>query len=364
MDVSDASCQLMQHTADECIDCGKCISQCLFLKDNGSPLQIAQEGLSSLAAHNKAAVKAYGCSMCHLCSAVCPVDAKPAEMLTQLRNHAQKQDLIDLKRYSPLLNYEKMGREFPFRDNIIPKDCETAFFPGCTLPAFFPRATKAALTALQVEDKNFGLILNCCSKPSKMLGLKNPHEKAVSELINEIAGKGIKRILTGCPNCYITLKEANPPFEVLSIYEELLAKNIQLETPYLKEVTIHDPCVTRFEDKVHDCIRELLSRAGVKTIEMKHSKRKTICCGEGGALNFHKPEYSANWSDKRISEATETAQPMATYCAGCVNFLSPKHPTAHILDLLLVKRKQLPKLTPFPLNYVNRLMLRLTARLG
>lgn len=364
MNVSDISRQLMQHTADECIDCGKCISQCFFLKKNGSPVQIAQEGLSSPEANNNAAVKAYDCSMCYLCSAVCPVDANPAEMLTQLRNHAQENDLVDLKKYSPLLNYEKMGREFPFRDNIIPEGCETAFFPGCTLPAFFPRATKAAFTALQAKDKNFGLILNCCSKPSKMLGLKKPHEEAVSKLINEISGKGIKRILTGCPNCYITLKEANPPFEVLSIYEELLAREISPVAPYLKKVTVHDPCVTRFEGNVHDCIRELLNRAGVETTEMKHSKRKTICCGEGGAINFNTPEYPSKWSDKRISEARKTSLPMVTYCAGCVNFLSPKHPTAHILDLLLVKRKQLPKLTPFPLNYANRLMLRLTARLG
>ncbi len=362
---SSKICQkMMLHTTAECIDCGKCISQCLFLKNNGSPVQIAQEGLSSDEKHDEAALKAYDCSLCYLCSEVCPVDANPAEMFTALRSHAQEKDLHTLDKYSPLLSYEKTGRKFPFRDTIIPNNCETAFFPGCTLPALFPEATKAAFAALRAEDKSFGLILNCCSKPSKMLGLVRQHQDSISELVHEISDKGIKRILTGCPNCYITLKDSNPPFEVLSVYEELLSKKITTITPYLREVTIHDPCVTRFEDNVHDCIRKLLSKAGIKTVEMKHNKRKTLCCGEGGAVNFNKPEYPTEWAAKRISEASETALPMATYCAGCVNFLSTGHPTAHVLDLLLVERKQLPRQPAFPFNYANRLILRLTARMG
>lgn len=283
---------LMQHTAEQCIDCGKCTSRCLFLAEYGSPGKIAQEGLSSPQKHRETAVRSYDCSMCHLCSAVCPVNAGPAEMFGGLRIYAQNCNLFDLKKYSPLLAYEKTGRNFPFRDNFIPENCETAFFPGCTLPALFPKATRNAFSALRKKDKRYGLILNCCSKPSKMLGLQEKHEDSISALVDEIESKGIKRILTGCPNCHMTLQECQPPFKVQSIYEELRDLDITPVAPYLKEVTIHDPCVTRYEDKVHECIRELLNRAGVNITEMKHSRQKTICCGEGGALNFHNPGYA------------------------------------------------------------------------
>ena len=363
MPAADRSRKLIQHTAETCVDCGLCVSQCAFLKNTGSPLHIAQEGLTSSDKHNKAAIGSYDCSMCKLCSAVCPVDARPAEMFTELRNYAQSCNLFDLKKYSPLLSYEKAGRRFPFKDSIIPQGCETAFFPGCTLPALFPTATINAYSSLKYKDKKLGLILDCCSKPSKMLGLKELHGKAIAELADRITKHGIKRILTGCPNCHMTLKEFNPAFEVISIYEELYNLNITTVTPYISEITIHDPCVTRYEDHIHDCIRNLLTRAGVKITEMKHSKRKTVCCGEGGALPFHNPDHADSWSEKRITEAQKTNLPMATYCAGCANFLSSKHPTTHILDLLMVKRKEIPKPVQFPFNYANRLLLRYSARL-
>ncbi|WP_320171366.1 (Fe-S)-binding protein [Maridesulfovibrio sp.] len=359
----DELTRALQQTAEICIECGKCAVACLFLKNNGSPAEIAQKALSSQEGAEQASVLAYDCSCCGLCSAVCPVDARPAEIFSLLREKAQQTGSFDLKRYSPLLGYERTGSRFPFRDSIIPEGCTTAFFPGCTLPALFPQAVLNTMAILKSHDPTVGLVLECCSKPSKMLGLTEKHNSALSELVRNMQEKGIKRVLSGCSNCHVTLKEFDPPFEVVSIYEQLASMDIPAVPPYLKEITVHDPCVTRFEKSIHEAVRLLLRKAGINVSEMKHCGEKTICCGEGGATGFHKPEYSKAWSGKRIEEARKTGLPMATYCAGCVNYLSPNHPTAHILDLLTVERKDIPRLPGFPINYINRLKLRLEARM-
>ncbi|CCO22796.1 (Fe-S)-binding protein [Maridesulfovibrio hydrothermalis] len=361
--IPDKDLKHIQHTADECIECGKCANECLFLTNNGSPGQLTGNALLSQENYIELAIKSYDCSLCSLCSAVCPVGIDPAAMFTRLRTDAQNKNIFDLKKYSPLLGYEKIGRKFPFKDNIIPEGCTTLFFPGCTLPALFPDATKAACRLLKAKDAKYGLMFDCCTKPSKMLGRSIFHENCITELVNTIEQKGIKRILTGCPNCYITFKEANPSFEVASIYEELLQQKTPLVSPYLTKATIHDPCVTRFADKAQSSIRKLLDKSGVIVQEMDHSRERTICCGEGGGAPFHAPDNAEAWSAKRIREAQKLDLPMITYCAGCVNQLSPKHPTVHILDLLLVERKSMPKPPPFFLGYLNRLKLKITARM-
>ncbi|OEU70392.1 MAG: hypothetical protein BA863_02745 [Desulfovibrio sp. S3730MH75] len=359
---SNRSRAAMRLTADNCIDCGLCVSHCTFLQGIGSPDKVAENGLSSESEHDETAIKSYHCSTCSLCSSVCPVDANPANMFIELRNHAQDKQLIGLDAYSPLLKYEKVGTCFPFKDNILPEGCETVFFPGCTLPAMFPKGTNAAYSALKQQDPSIGMILNCCSKPSKMLGLKTEHTDAISDLFDFMKSKGIKRILTACPNCHITFKEFSSEIEIISIYEVLANLEIKTNTAWLKQATVHDPCVTRFEPAIHDSVRTLLIKTGVELVEMEHTREQTFCCGEGGGVPMHNDENARAWTRKRLTEAKQTGAPIVTYCAGCANYLSGKKPVAHVLDLLFVKRDETPELPKFPLGYLNRLKLKILAR--
>ncbi|WP_321400754.1 (Fe-S)-binding protein [Maridesulfovibrio sp.] len=362
MPVSKSLRDELQNTADECIDCGKCMSLCRFLAESGSPVSIALKGLSSDKEIDSLSVRSYECSTCGLCSAVCPVEVEPERMFKELRNHAQANGLFKLKQHTPLLKYEKLGRRFPFKGEFIPESCNAVFFPGCTLPAMFPDATRTTYKILKHQDPRTGLMLNCCSKPSKMLGLKSRHEENLSSLLHRMERMGIKKIITACPNCHMTFKEFNTKLEIVSIYQKLKTARFAPVRPKITEVTIHDPCVTRYETEMHEDVRVLLKAVGVQVVEMKHNRTKTLCCGEGGATQFYNKIYAKNWSRKRITEAKRVGVPMVSYCAGCVNFLGHEHPTAHVLDLLLVKRKRIPKPVAFPFNYLNRLILRFSVR--
>ncbi|MFW5500791.1 MULTISPECIES: (Fe-S)-binding protein [unclassified Maridesulfovibrio] len=358
MPVSDQLKKELQHIADECIDCGKCMTKCRFLAESGSPVSIALRALSSEEDADKVSIRSYACSICGLCSAVCPVAAEPERMFRELRNHAQANAIFRLDKYDPLLNYERLGQRFPFKGEFIPENCRTVFFPGCTLPAMHLDATKIAYKIIKREEPTMGLVLNCCSKPSKMLGLKSRHEEALSGLIHRLERKGVKKIITACPNCHKTFQEFNSKLKIVSIYKRLKVSKFIPVRPTIQEVTIHDPCVIRNETEMHKNVRALLKAMGIRVVEMRHSRTNTLCCGEGGATNFHQKDYAEYWSRKRITEAQRTGVPMITYCAGCVNFLGCKYPTAHVLDILLVKRKRIPKPVAFPFNYLNRLIFR------
>jgi len=62
---------------------------------------------------------------------------------------------------------------------------------------------------------------------------------------------------------------------------------------------------------------------------MKHNRKQTICCGEGGSVDCTSPGLANNWIDLRRAEAS--GKPMVTYCAGCVNQFGRYHPTTYIL---------------------------------
>lgn len=346
--------------AEKCTDCGKCVRNCLFLQKSGSPGKLAREALQSENAARSIAISSYGCSLCSLCAAVCPAGCDPSKMFSELRNEAHKEKLIGLEAYSPLLKYENTGRKFPFAGQIIPTGCTTAFFPGCTLPGLFPQSTLRTYQALKQQDSSTGLILNCCSKPSISLGISENKESRLYLLIGKIAAAGINEILTACPNCYMTLKSAKPPFKVGTVYSRLRRNKISSRTHEGLKVTIHDPCVTRFETGLHEDVRDIIKNCGVEIVEPEHTKTKTLCCGEGGATSFLDNSLADNWKKLRSADLYKTGLPAVSYCAGCVNFLSTEIRITHVLNLLF-SDKSYPPAKKFPFNYTSRVFLKLKA---
>jgi Fe-S oxidoreductase len=349
------------ETAENCIDCGKCEKHCLFLQRHGSPGSLAREILESEISAQAAAIFSFECSLCSLCTAVCPVDCNPSAMFGELRNKAVKLNLTDLEVYSPILKYEDLGRSRLLSGGNIPRGCKTAFFPGCTLPGMFPHTTMQTYKTLLNSDNKIGIILDCCSKPSISLGISQNIESRLFILVGEIARAGISEILTACPNCYTTLKAANPPFEVNTVYSYLNRSKTEFHNHEGLHVTIHDPCVTRFENEMHEDIRSLLDKCKIKYSEPLHSKEKTFCCGEGGATSFLDESIAGEWKNKRGNELLETGLPAISYCAGCVNYLSSKTQITHLLNILF-NEKPFQKPKTFPFNYFSRFFFKLKTK--
>lgn len=348
--------------AHECIQCGACLEECRFLQTNGLPGQIAEKVLKD---EYESCAVAFSCSLCRLCTHLCPKNLPIADMFLELRRKAVENDRQILKTYRPLRFYEALGGSPLLKGDFLPEGCDTVFFPGCALPGIRPEQTEQLFSFLQKRIPQLGLVLDCCGKPSHDLGDQYAFSKKNTEQVRRLRDAGVAHIITSCSSCLQVFKNYAPGIKTSMAYNHLLplkgeagCSSTQMD-PLFKvsdRYTVHDPCTMRFEPEVQESVRELISAVGGAVTEMKHTGVGTLCCGEGGAVGFKEKENKIEWQSRRKNEAGTL--PMVTYCAGCtVAFDSPS--TIHILDLIFpLGAKKKNRLTKPPLTYLTRFLFR------
>jgi Fe-S oxidoreductase len=351
---NDTLAKALQQHAETCLDCGLCVKQCSFLQANGSPKQIA----SNYRGNGDAAL-AYECSLCGLCTAVCPpkVGLDPASLFLEMRREAASSGAMSFAGHKRILQYEKRGRSALFSLHCLPKNCDTVLFPGCNLPGTRPGRVKELFTILQKDIPDLGLVLDCCTKPSHDLGRQQSFETAFTQLTACLLHHGVKKVLVACPNCFRVFSQYAPQLQVETVYEHLRGLTNGAGS-LLGTVTVHDPCTTRFDEQLHQTIRHLIDGVSLDIEEMPHHGRKTMCCGEGGAVACQQPDLARKWTQRREEQAKHL---VVTYCAGCAGYLGNNMETAHLLDLLFHPKATIEgkiKVAGAPLTYLNRLQLK------
>lgn len=343
----------MADMAAHCTSCGDCVRFCSFLQQQGSPAAIAQRGTSE-----SNLLSAFGCSLCGLCDAVCPEILSPSAMFLAMRQEAHRQQLVDLKPYTPWLKYEKTGSSYLFKRDLIPKGCHTVFFPGCSLPGSRPEAVVTLLGRLRQIEPNAGMVLDCCGKISHDLGLAEQFEAIFGKLSARLRDKGITRILTSCPGCSKILEKYGDGFKVTSIYEVLSREgNLMTHLPGKQTVvTIHDPCPARFDDTQQQAVRTLVTNAGYSIEELSEHGRTTRCCGQGGMVEGCVPATVKHESMLIADEAS--GRIIVTSCGACCDTLSAVTPTVHVSDLLNGAPAVSSKPASSAKRWLNRLKLR------
>lgn len=341
--------QLVSRT---CTACGKCVRTCAFLKEEGDPQALATTFLNG-AGYSKA----LGCSLCGLCTAVCPFGADPAAMFLAARKQYAK-NAGDLSKFRKILGYEDVGVSPGFSLYAIPEGCDTVLFPGCSMPGGRPETVWRLFSHLQAAIPRLGIVLDCCTVSSRNLGLAKRFETLFGDLKNRLVAKGVTTVLTTCPNCHLVFSRHGAPLVARTVYEVLVETPVFAPTPLLQEVTVHDACVMRHGTATQDAVRSLCLRQGLSITEMTHSRKKTLCCGEGAGLPMARPELAEAWRKQRLSEAGN--QPVITYCSGCSRRLDGPH----VLDIVfrpevfLTGKKRQGKPAPPPLTYLHRLWLK------
>lgn len=365
----------LQNMAEACTRCGKCQRECSFLSAVGPPGHQAesylQQDLKGAGPNSTASPdlwsSPYACSLCALCSSVCPLDLEPHELFLALRREAVRRKQFKAEKYKRLLRYELIGRSRIFRYRHLPAHCDTVFFPGCALPGIRPDHTLQLYEILRRHNPATGIILDCCLKPSHDLGRQEFFSSGFDQLTQQLAASGIKTVITGCPNCHQTFTRYAISLQSSTIFtklEELGFTGESLSGPAgQEEYAIHDPCTARFHQDIHRAVRHLSLKSGAVIKEMEHCREKTYCCGEGGAVACTAPGFAACWSERRHDEARN--RPLITYCAGCTARLSGKGKVLHLTDVMLpdlpaAALSRLPARPP--LTYLNRLLLKLKLR--
>ncbi len=348
---------VLREISEGCTECKICIKQCAFLKKYGTPKYIAD----NWSPHgNNLRGMAFECSLCSLCTAVCPEDIDPREMFLEMRRHDVKAGSENFTRQKKLINYEKRGTSKLFSFYGLPQNSDTVFFPGCALSGNRSHRVMELYEYLQQDIPNLGIVLDCCTKPSHDLGRMDYFHAMFSEMCDYLSVSGVKKILTACPSCYVVFRQFADTMITQSVYEILDAESLQISSGIVPEkVTVQDSCVVRFDDHIQAAVRNIINSKGIRIEEMKHHGKRTLCCGEGGGAHFVAPELAGTWG--RIRRKESGNKQIVTYCAGCASFLGRIGGAAHLLDIYFETEAALKnrvRVTKTPFTYIKRLLLK------
>ena len=353
--------QIAQIT-EKCINCPKCKAECAFLKQNGTPGFIAEHYDPEDPAW---LTPAFDCNLCGLCAAVCPVHLTPVNLFLAMRREAVDRGAAPLHAHHGIMAYEARGVSKKYSWYSLPEGCDTVLFPGCTFAGTRMDTTIILYERLKLSIPSLGIVMDCCCKPSHDLGRNAYFQDMFGEMRAWLSDHGVRTVIVVCPNCYKVFNAYGNPLSVKTAYE-LLTDNKRLffgKSSLVNTkgpaIALHDPCVLRNEPGIQDAIRKLARLAGFEIEEMPHSRKKTICCGEGGSVGCVKPEFSGRWGYLRKKEAANRR--LLTYCAGCANFLNKKTSTDHILDAVFHPEAVAAgtrKVAKAPFTYFNRVRLK------
>lgn len=356
LNINDGLKEQLHIVSSKCIKCKLCEKECAFLKKYGKPKDIAD----SYDPDNKFYQGLpFECSLCQLCAAVCPVKINPALMFLQMRAETVKRGNGEYPEHNTIIGYEKRGTSKRYTFYSLPESCDTVFFPGCTLSGTRPDKVKKLFDYMRKIIPSIGIVMDCCTKPSHDLGRLEYFDQMFSEMRDYLIANGIRNVIVACPNCYKVFKNYGKGLSVSTIYEFISTHGIPIGKKSNGEVSVHDSCAVRFEESIHLAVREILKNIGMNIVEMPHSKKKTVCCGEGGSVGFISQEFAKTWGLIRKSEAD--GKRLITYCAGCANFLGSLTPTSHIIDLIFDLEDSISgkaKVSKPPFTYINRLKLK------
>ncbi|MBE7178352.1 MAG: (Fe-S)-binding protein [Mucilaginibacter polytrichastri] len=213
------------------------------------------------------------------------------------------------------------------------------FWVGCA-GSFDERAQRITRSICKILDHAgikwavLGMEESCTGDPAKRSGNEFLFQMQAMSNIQVLDGYGIKKIVTGCPHCFNTLKNEYPDlggnYEVIhhtQLIEQLIAEGklkVADGMPFKgKRITFHDPCYLGRANDVYEAPRKALEVLDADLVEMKRCRANGLCCGAGGGQMFKEPEKGTkDVNIERIEEVRDSgAQIVAASCPFCMTML-------------------------------------------
>lgn len=217
---------------------------------------------------------------------------------------------------------------------------EILFWVGCA-GSFDERAQKITrdickiLHHVGIKYAVLGTEESCTGDPAKRAGNEFLFQMQAMSNIQVLDGYNVKKIVTGCPHCFNTLRNEYPGlggnYEVIhhsqliqQLIDEGKLKAEGGESFKGKKITFHDPCYLGRANNVYEAPRKALEILDADLVEMKRCKSNGLCCGAGGAQMFKEPEKGKkDVNIERIDEALAlNPNIVAASCPFCMTMLS------------------------------------------
>jgi Fe-S oxidoreductase len=217
---------------------------------------------------------------------------------------------------------------------------EILFWVGCA-GSFDERAQRITrdicriLQHVGIKYAVLGAEESCTGDPAKRAGNEFLFQMQAMANIQTLDAYEIKKIVTGCPHCFNTIKNEYPGlggnYEVIH-HSQLIQQLIDDgklkaeggESFKGKRITFHDPCYLGRGNNIYEAPRAALEILDAELVEMKRCRTNGLCCGAGGAQMFKEPEKGfKDINIERIDEAL-SLEPniVASSCPFCMTMLS------------------------------------------
>ncbi|NOZ82617.1 MAG: (Fe-S)-binding protein [Euryarchaeota archaeon] len=310
--------------AKRCMRCGFCRAECplfrLTLSDGSTARGKLQSVLAMLRGEigrsSRAMMRAFECTTCGACSAMCPAGVRMEEFLEQARRSFLQE--LELPVHEWMVEATlSTGNPFAAEFEASVLAGEVAFFPGCTSHFRAKEIERSCISLLKRSVRRLSVLRFCCGAPLMTFGgdAGGFVERNLSKL------EGIEVVVCHCPTCTKVLRERYRVHAV-HISQALLEFGGAEPLRNSLRAAYHDPCHLARGCGVVEEPRELLSTAGVELVELEHSGRATRCCGAGGGLPVSFPELSAELARRRLAAAKARAEVLLTFCPTCYLHLS------------------------------------------
>jgi len=337
-------------------ECMQCVKVCAYLERfRAYPKKYAREvynNLSIVMGEHKANRLINACSLCGLCQRVCPNDFAMQDLCLQARRA-----MVDNGKMPPsahefaLLDMTfSQGERFALARHQPGRGASAhLFFPGCQLCASAPGQVEKVYAHLRSElPGGVGLMLNCCGAPAHWAGRRELFEAQTAQIEAQWNALGKPRLILACSTCIRIFKDHLPMLPTVSLWSVLeVNRPDAMVTGIVRPLAVHDPCTTRYETELQDCVRRLLSEAGLEIEELALGRDETECCGFGGLMQNADPELSREVSHRRSGRSDSD---YIAYCAMCRdNLAAAGKRVIHLLDLFFPDPRQSdPALRPRP----------------
>ena len=230
---------------------------------------------------------------------------------------------------------------------------EVLFWVGCS-GSFDDRAKKITVAIVRILHNAgikfavLGTEESCTGDPAKRAGNEFLFQMQAINNINILNGYNVKKIVTGCPHCFNTIKNEYPSlggtYEVMhhtSFINDLIKSGrIKIESGSYKskKIVFHDPCYLGRGNDIYEAPREVIVKIDVMLEEMQRNKHKSFCFGAGGAQMFKEEEAGTTRVNfERAEHALETgATIIASNCPFCMTMMTDGVKTKEMQDKVKV----------------------------